>query len=96
MTRFSITMDDALNFIINAIKFGKGSEIFVPRLKAYSILTINDALSDIYGKIKQETIGIRPGEKIHEIMCSSDESHLVVEFKKFFVSLSKKKKIICH
>ena len=85
MTRFSITMDDALNFIINAIKFGKGSEIFVPRLKAYSILTINDALSDIYGKIKQETIGIRPGEKLHETLIDKDEMRYSWEYKNMYL-----------
>jgi len=85
MTRFSITMDDALDFIINAIKFGKGSEIFVPRLKAYSILTINDALSDIYGKIKQETIGIRPGEKLHETLIDKDEMRYGWEYKNMYL-----------
>ena len=85
MTRFSITMDDALNFIINAIKFGKGSEIFVPRLKAYSILTINDALSDIYGKIKQETIGIRPGEKLHETLINKEEIRYSWEYENLYI-----------
>jgi UDP-N-acetylglucosamine 4,6-dehydratase/5-epimerase len=85
MTRFSITMDDALDFILNAIKFGKGSEIFVPRLKAYSILTINDALSDVYGKIKQETIGIRPGEKLHETLIDKDEMRYSWEYKNMYL-----------
>jgi len=85
MTRFSISMDDALDFIIDAIKFGKGSEIFVPRLKAYSILTINDALSDIYGKIKQETIGIRPGEKLHETLIDKEEMRYAWEYKNMYL-----------
>ncbi len=85
MTRFSITMDEALDFILNAIKFGKGSEIFVPRLKAYSILTISDALSDIFGKIKQEVIGIRPGEKLHETLIDKDEMRYSWEYNNMYM-----------
>jgi len=73
MTRFSITMKQALDFILNALKFGKGTEIFVPNLKAYSILTVKDALSEIYGQIKQEIVGIRPGEKLQETLIDKDE-----------------------
>jgi UDP-N-acetylglucosamine 4,6-dehydratase/UDP-glucose 4-epimerase len=73
MTRFSITMDQALDFILNAIQSGKGSEIFVPDIKSYSILTLRDALSEIFGKIDEETIGIRPGEKLDEVLINKEE-----------------------
>jgi UDP-N-acetylglucosamine 4,6-dehydratase len=85
MTRFSITMDEAIDFILNAIKFGKGSEIFVPRLKAYSILTINDALSDMFGKVNQEIIGIRPGEKLHETLIDKDEMRYSWEYNNMYM-----------
>ena len=85
MTRFSITMDEALDFILDAIKFGKGSEIFVPRLKAYSILTIIDTLSDIFGKVNQKTIGIRPGEKLHETLIDKDEIRYSWEYNNMYM-----------
>lgn len=73
MTRFSITMDEALDFILNALRSGKGSEIFVPKLNAYSIMDLKDALKDIFGKGKEKIVGIRPGEKLHETLINSDE-----------------------
>jgi len=73
MTRFSITMDEALDFIVNALTSGKGSEIFVPKLKSYSISNVKDALFELLGKYDEEVIGIRPGEKLHETLINSDE-----------------------
>ena len=49
MTRFSITMDHALDFILKASKLGKGSEIFVPKMKAYSITSVKDSLFELLG-----------------------------------------------
>ena len=73
MTRFSITMDDALNFILKATEIGQGSEIFVPKLKSYSIELIKDALFEIFEDTGSEIIGIRPGEKLHEVLINRDE-----------------------
>ena len=73
MTRISITMDEALEFILKATEFGKGSEIFVPKLKAYSIEDIRIVLSEILEDTGMEKIGIRAGEKIHEVLISKDE-----------------------
>jgi len=73
MTRFSITMDEALDFIMNALKSGRGSEIFVPKLKSYSISNVKDTLSGLLGKFEDEIIGVRPGEKLHEVLINSDE-----------------------
>ena len=73
MTRFTITMDEALEFILNATKTGKGSEIFIPKLKSYDMSTLIEALTELCGHIKQETIGIRPGEKLHETLINHDE-----------------------
>ncbi|QLH05764.1 SDR family NAD(P)-dependent oxidoreductase [Nitrosopumilus ureiphilus] len=73
MTRFSITMDEALDFILNATNSGKGSEIFVPKMRAYNIMDLKDALSDLFENVNEEIIGIRPGEKLHEILISEDE-----------------------
>ena len=73
MTRFSITMDEALDLIVNALTSGKGSEIFIPKLKSYSISNVKDALFELLGKYDEEVIGIRPGEKLHETLINSDE-----------------------
>jgi len=73
MTRFSITMDEALDFILHATEIGEGSEIFVPKLKAYLIKDVKDALTDILGNNGEEIIGIRPGEKLHETLINFDE-----------------------
>ncbi len=73
MTRFSITMDEALDFILNAAKSGEGSEIFIPKLRAYSIMDVKNAIVDLYGDTGFTVSGIRPGEKMHETLISDDE-----------------------
>ena len=73
MTRFSITMDEALDFILDATLMGKGSEIFLPKLRSYSILNVKNALHDLLGNTGDEIIGIRPGEKLHETLLNNDE-----------------------
>jgi len=73
MTRFSITMDEALDFILDSISISKGSEIFIPELRAYTISDIKNALIDLLNNPGEEIINIRPGEKLHEILISNDE-----------------------
>jgi len=73
MTRFNITMDEALDFIVKSVTNGKGSEIFVPKIKAYSIMDLKDALTDLLGDAEIEEISIRPGEKIHEVLINEHE-----------------------
>ena len=73
MTRFSFTMNDALNFIVNVTDSGHGSEIFIPKMRAYSIMDLKDALTEIFGNVAEELIGIRPGEKLHEVLINNEE-----------------------
>ena len=73
MTRFNITMDGALDLIINAAKIGKGSEIFIPKLKAYNIMDVKSALFDLLHETDYEVVGIRSGEKLHETLINEDE-----------------------
>ena len=73
MTRFNITMDNALDLIINTSKIGKGSEIFIPKLKAYNIMDVKSALFDLLHETEYEVVGIRPGEKLHETLINEDE-----------------------
>lgn len=73
MTRFSLTMDEALDFIVESIELAHGSEVFIPKLKAYKISDLKQALVELLGDTGEEIIGIRPGEKLREILISSDE-----------------------
>ena len=82
MTRFWITLREGVEFVLDNFTRMHGGEIFLPKIPSVKVTDLAKAYAP---KLPIEIIGIRPGEKIHEIMCSSDESHLVVEFKKFFV-----------
>ena len=73
MTRFSITMEQALDFILDCTINGKAAEIYVPKLKSYSISQIKDAFCKLFGNIDVENIGIRPGEKLHEVLINQEE-----------------------
>ena len=74
MTRFNITMTEALELIFRALKNGKGGEIFVPKLRAYKVESMKDAILDILNaKNNTKIIDIRPGEKRHEILINRDE-----------------------
>jgi len=73
MTRFSMTMDDALDLILESANIGKGSEIFIPKLQAYSIIDLKNALIDLLNDTGEEITGIRGGEKMHEVLINEDE-----------------------
>jgi UDP-N-acetylglucosamine 4,6-dehydratase len=73
MTRYSITMDEALDFILESTQISKGSEIFVPKLRSYSITDLKDAITELTEDTGEEIIGIREGEKICEILINEDE-----------------------
>lgn len=73
MTRFSMTMKEALDFIFESTSIAKGSEVFLPKLKAYSIMDLKQALVELLGDTGEEIIGIRHGEKLREILIGEDE-----------------------
>ena len=74
MTRFNITMDEALDLILRAIENGKGGEIFIPKLKAYKVGDMKDAIIQLLNKnTETEIIQVRPGEKYHESLISENE-----------------------
>ena len=85
MTRFTVTMDDALEFILNASDTGKGSEIFIPKLKSYEMPILIEALSELCGKTEQEISGIRPGEKLHETLINHDEIRYAWEINNMYM-----------
>ena len=79
MTRFSITMDQALEFILSSVNISKGSEVFVPKIKAYKIETLKDAMKELFDNVEYEKIPVRQGEKYHETMINDDELKYTLE-----------------
>tara|TARA_Y100000741_G_scaffold115341_2_gene86548 strand:+ start:190 stop:1188 length:999 start_codon:yes stop_codon:yes gene_type:complete len=73
MTRFSITMKQALDFILKATELGNGTEIFIPKLKSYDLTQVKNILFDLFEKTDSKNVGIRPGEKLHETLINVDE-----------------------
>jgi UDP-N-acetylglucosamine 4,6-dehydratase/5-epimerase len=74
MTRFNITINEAVNLVLRAVKFGKGGEIFVPKLKAFTVEDMKNAIIDLVDvKAKDIKIPVRAGEKYHESMISKHE-----------------------
>ncbi len=82
MTRFFISLHDGIKFVLNSFERMQGGEIFIPKLPSCYIKDIAKALSP---KTKLKIIGIRPGEKLHESLCSTEESHLTIEFRNHYV-----------
>ena len=85
MTRFSITMDEALDFILKATEYGQGSEIFVPKIRAYTIFDIKKALTEILGNYDEEIVGVRPGEKMHETLINNEEIRYSWEYNNLYM-----------
>lgn len=82
MTRFLITLEDGVNFVFKNFQRMQGGEIFVPKIPSMKITDLALALAP---ELPHKIIGIRPGEKLHEIMCPSDDSHLTLEFNDHYV-----------
>ncbi|MDB9699470.1 UDP-N-acetylglucosamine 4,6-dehydratase (inverting) [Candidatus Pelagibacter sp.] len=84
MTRFNISLLEAVNLVLLALKDGRGGEIFVPKLPSYRLVDLARTISP---KAKLRFKGIRPGEKIHEEMISYSESLNTVEYPNHYVML---------
>ncbi|MDM8542136.1 UDP-N-acetylglucosamine 4,6-dehydratase (inverting) [Desulfococcaceae bacterium HSG9] len=82
MTRFWITLEQGSNFVLKCFKRMVGGEIFVPKIPSMSIMDLAKAICP---ECKTETIGIRPGEKLHEVMVPVDDARNTVEFDDCYV-----------
>ncbi len=82
MTRFWILLDESVNFVIKSISRMDGGEIFVPIIPSIKITDLAKAMGP---NLKQKIIGIRAGEKLHEVMCPKDEAHLIRKFKDYYI-----------
>ena len=82
MTRFWITLQEGVDFVLKNFARMQGGEIFIPKIPSMKVVDMAKTLApDLPIKI----VGIRPGEKLHELMCPKDDSHLTLEFEDHFV-----------
>ena len=85
MTRFWLTIDDGVQFVLDSLLRMQGGEIFVPKIPSFKVIDVAKVVSpDTPTKI----IGIRPGEKLHEVMITEDDSSFTLEFDKFYAILA--------
>jgi|TARA_B100000315_G_C14586241_1_gene593163 UDP-N-acetylglucosamine 4,6-dehydratase/UDP-glucose 4-epimerase len=90
MTRFNITMNQALDLIERAVTTGKGGEVFIPKLLAYRVGDLKDVLLDLFeSKNSTEIISVRAGEKLHESLLTIDELRNTYESKHDYLLIEK-------
>ena len=82
MTRFWITLDQGVDFVLKSFQRMKGGEIFVPKIPSVRIVDLAKAMAP---DLPQRIVGIRPGEKLHEVMCPADDSLLTIAFDDHYV-----------
>jgi len=82
MTRFWITLEQGVEFVIRCIGKMEGGEVYVPKIPSMSIIELVDAIAP---KVKREIVGIRPGEKIHETLITEEEAKQTREYDDYFV-----------
>jgi len=84
MTRFNITLQEGVDFVLKCFEIMWGGELFVPKIPSFKILDLAKAIAP---ECKLEIVGIRPGEKIHEEMITEADAMSTIEFEKYFVIL---------
>jgi UDP-N-acetylglucosamine 4,6-dehydratase len=82
MTRFWITLQQGVVFVLKDFQRMQGGELFVPKIPSMRITDLAESLAP--GRATK-VIGIRPGEKLHEVMCPADDSHLTLAFEDHYV-----------
>ena len=81
MTRFWITLDEAVSMVWRAMKISKGGEIYVSKIPSMNIMDLAEVVAP---NLPKEIIGIRPGEKIHEVMISEDDARYTFEYDNYY------------
>jgi len=82
MTRFWISLQQGVDFVLRNFQRMRGGEVFVPKIPSIRIVDLAAAMAP---QLETHVVGIRPGEKLHEIMCPADDSHLTLEFDDHYV-----------
>jgi len=82
MTRFWITLEEGVKFVLKCLERMVGGELFVPKLPSMNIMDLAEAIAP---RCRTETIGIRPGEKLHELMITKDDARHTLEYPECFI-----------
>lgn len=82
MTRFWITLEQGVDFVLKCMEIMNGGEIFVPKIPSMKIIDLAKAIAP---ECKYEVVGIRPGEKIHEALIMEDDARHTLEFDKYYI-----------
>lgn len=82
MTRFWITLQEGVDFVLKNFQRMHGGEIFIPKIPSMKVVDVALAIAP---DMPHKNVGIRPGEKMHEVMCPRDDSHLTLEFHDHYV-----------
>ena len=85
MTRFWLTIDDGVQFVLDSLERMIGGEIFVPKIPSFKVTDVANVVSP---GVPTQIIGIRPGEKLHEVMITEDDALHTLEFEQFYAILS--------
>lgn len=82
MTRFWITLEKGIEFVLNCLEAMVGGELFIPKIPSMNIMDLAKAIAP---ECRTEIVGIRPGEKLHEIMISKDDARNTIEFPDYYI-----------
>ena len=82
MTRFWITLEQGVNFVLGCLEMSEGGELFVPKIPSMNIMDLAQAIAP---DCRYEIVGIRPGEKIHEVMITEDDARHTIEFDDYYI-----------
>lgn len=82
MTRFWITLEQGVNFVIRCLEMMQGGEMFVPKIPSMKIVDLAEAIAP---GCRRQIVGIRPGEKLHEVMIPEDDARRTLEFENFYL-----------
>lgn len=82
MTRFWITLEQGVNFVLECLERMVGGELFVPKIPSMNIMDLAKAICP---ECETEIVGIRPGEKLHEVMVPKDDARNTIEFDDFYL-----------
>ena len=82
MTRFWITLEQGVKFVLRCLELMDGGEVFVPKIPSMNIMELAKAIAS---ECKHEVVGIRPGEKLHEVMITEDDARHTLELENYYI-----------
>lgn len=82
MTRFWITLEQSVRFVLKCLEIADGGELFVPKIPSMKLVDLADAIAP---NCRHEIVGIRPGEKMHEVLITEDDARHTLEFNDYFI-----------